>query len=116
MYDLIMEEALGSDLLPRPLDSYEVLILSNLNKLDAYSASLVDNYVSNGGRLLVTGFPGISSGTSLKCLGIKSEPQLYPRSRSTYLKVDEIDKSTLGQEEFQDFDVIMMNSDFLNSS
>ncbi len=122
MYDLIKEETLGSEHLPRQLDSYDVIILSNVTAMNPETISLIDKYVEGGGKLLVTGFPGISGGTgvgdlsediSLQCLGVMPETQLYPQTRSTYLKVDEHDKTALGQEEFRDFDVVMMNSDFL---
>lgn len=120
MYDLIQAQALGSPDLPRDLDDYDLLILSHVTEMDADQISLIDDYVMKGGRLFVTGFPGIYDGSSmgadgirLRCLGVKPGYQLYPNTRSTYLKVDEQDKVGLGRREFGDFDVIMMNSDLL---
>ena len=122
MYDLIQEEALGSDRLPRQLDAYDVIILGNVTGMSHQTMALIDNYVKSGGKVIVTGFPGFSGGTDpgdqtedirLRCLGILPEYQVFPRTRSTYLSIEENDKSALGQEELRDFDVIMMNSEFL---
>jgi hypothetical protein len=120
MYDLIQPHTLGSPDLPRDLDDYDALILSHLTEMDDETISIIDDYVQHGGRLLVTGFPGIldekgrpADGIRLRCLGIKPGYELYHRTRSTYLKVDERDKEGLGQAAFEDFDVIMMNSDLL---
>jgi hypothetical protein len=121
-YDLIQPHALGSADMPRKLDSYDALILSNVNELSGDKISLIDQYVQNGGRLLTTGFPGIYNGEGMKipidtirlrCLGIMPQYQVFPKTRSTYLKVEEKDKPDLGKEEFRDFDAILMNSDFL---
>jgi hypothetical protein len=76
--------------------------------------------VKNGGKLLATGFPGINDriGTPMKkirlqSLGVMADYEMFPKTQSTYLKVSDKDKSVLGQEEFKDFDLIMMNSEFL---
>jgi len=120
MYDLIQTSAVESERAPRKLEDYDALILSNVTNMDDNFISLIDNYVKNGGKLLVTGFPGIDAGgdppTSkirLQSLGVMPECEIFPQTRSTYLKVMENDKTGLGQEEFEDFDLIMMNSRFL---
>ena len=81
---------------------------------------LIDNYVKNGGKLLATGFPGINDeiGTPLnkirlQSLGVMPDYEMFPRTQSTYLKVSDNDRSALGQNEFKDFTLIMMNSGFL---
>jgi hypothetical protein len=122
MYDLIQAPALENGSLPRELDSYDALILSNVTEMDDEFVSLIDHYVKDGGRLLVTGFPGIYDGKDmgnkvdglrLQCLGVMPHYQMFPRTRSTYLTVPEEDKEGLGRMEFKDFDLIMMNSEFL---
>jgi hypothetical protein len=120
MYDLMPSHALGSPDLPGDLNDYDALILSNLTEMDDETIALIDTYVQHGGRLLATGFPGIfdekgtgADGIRLRCLGIKPGYQLFPKTQSTYLKVDEKDKEGLGRTEFGDFDLIMMNSDLL---
>jgi hypothetical protein len=88
--------------------------------LDDNFISLIDNYVKNGGKLLVTGFPGFDTDDGgmvnkigLQSLGVISDLEVFSQPRSTYLKVMENDKIQLGQNELKDFDVIMMNSRFL---
>jgi hypothetical protein len=122
MYDLIQRPAFGKEYFPRRLDSYDVLILSNVTEMEDSYVSLVDDYVKSGGHLLVTGFPGIydgremgieADGIRLQCLGILPEYQMFPKTKSTYLRLEEEDKTELGRDGFEDFDVIMMYSEFM---
>ena len=120
MFDLIQTSAVGSAEIPRKLEEYDALILSNVVNMDDRYISLIDDYVKTGGRLLATGFPGINdgmgapmSGIRLQSLGVVPEYEMFPRTMSTYLKVLDSDVSALGQEEFRDFSLIMMNSGFL---
>jgi hypothetical protein len=146
MYDLIQQSAVGSENAPRRLDYYDALILSNVVDMDDNFVALIDNYVKNGGKILVTGFPGTgiiagtdargpaarnartnTSGASarndekaapiskirLQSLGVAPDYEIFPRTISTYLKVMDNDRADLGQNEFKDFDLIMMNSGFL---
>ena len=120
MFDLIKSSAVGSADAPRQLQYYDALILSNITDMDDNFISLIDNYVKHGGKLLVTGFPGINDGTGtpinkirLQSLGVMPEYEAFPQTQSTYLKVNVRDKSILGQNEFEDFDLIMMYSGFL---
>jgi hypothetical protein len=120
MYDLIQTSAIVSDRLPRKLEDFDALILSNFTNMDDNFISLIDNYVKNGGKLLATGFPGIDTDNGgivnnigLQSLGVISDSEVFSQPRSTYLKVMENDKIQLGQNELKDFDVIMMNSRFL---
>jgi hypothetical protein len=119
-YDLIQQSALGSEEAPHEMGYYDVLILSNVTDMDDNYVSLIDNYVKGGGKILATGFPGINDkiGTSLnkirlQSLGIMPDYELFPQTQSTYLKVMDNDKADLGQNEFKDFDLIMMNSGFM---
>jgi hypothetical protein len=120
MFDLIKPSAVGSKDAPRKLEEYNAIILGNVTDMDDAFISIIDNYVNNGGKLLATGFAGINDeiGTPLnrlrlQSLGVMADYEMFPRTKSTYLKVDENDKSALGEEEFKDFDLIMMYSDFL---
>ena len=120
MFDLIQTSAAGSMKAPRKLEDYDALILGNVTSMDDNFISLIDNYVKNGGKILVTGFPGtdVAEGTPLnkirlQSLGVMPDCEMFPKTRSTYLKVTENDKDDLGHEKFNDFDLIMMNSEFL---
>ena len=82
--------------------------------------ALLDNYVENGGKLLVTGATSANtddgkpvSKIRLKSLGVESGFDVFPQAEATYLKVSEADKRAFGQKEFNDFTLMMMNSRFL---
>lgn len=120
MFDLIKPSVVGSADAPHKLQDYDALILSNIVDMDNNFILLIDNYVKNGGKLLVTGFPGINDGAGtpinkirLQSLGVMPDYEVFAKAQSTYLKVNVNDKSALGQHEFEDFDLIMMYSEFL---
>jgi hypothetical protein len=121
-YHLIPASALGTPGFPHKLTDYEALILANVTEMDESLGIMIDDYVKGGGKLLTTGFPGIFDGTGhgisagtmrLKCLGVSNEYQVLPQTQSTYLSVSPDDKKVLGQKEFEDLDVLLMNSGFL---
>ena len=120
MFDLIRQASVGSPEAPRKLEEYDALILSNVADMDDDFVSIIDNYVKEGGKLLVTGSPGTNDGIGnplkkirLQSLGVMPDYEMFPREQSTYLKVSDNDRSVLGQNEFKDFSLIMMNSGFL---
>jgi hypothetical protein len=118
MYDIINPEQLGSDRTPRKIHDYEVLILNNITNMSDDLIALLDNYVQNGGKLLVTGATSTNDGDGrpmnkirLKSLGVEPEYEVFPQAQATYLKVSENDKQALGQS--KDFTLMMMYSTFL---
>lgn len=120
LFDLIQPSEVGSPDAPHKLEYYDALILGNVSDMDDNFISTIDNYVKNGGKLLATGFPGINDKIGnpmnkirLQSLGVSPDYEMFPKEQSTYLKVSDNDRSVLGQEEFKDFDLIMMNSGFL---
>lgn len=120
MYDVIIPSQLGSDRAPRKLEDYEVLILDDVVNMSDSLCSLLDNYVQNGGKLLVTGATSTNDADGkpmnmirLKSLGVEPDYEVFPQTQSSFLKVSESDKQALGQLEFQDFTLMMMYSGFL---
>ena len=120
MYDVIIPAQLGSERTPRKLEDYDVLILDDITNMSDNLVTLLDNYVQNGGKLLVTGATSTNEGNGmpmneirLKSLGVEPEYEVFPQAQATYLKVSESDKQALGQKEFKDFTLMMMNSRFL---
>ena len=120
MYDVILASEIGSDRAPRKIQDYKVLILDDISDMSESLITLVDNYVQNGGKLLVTGGTSTNDGNGkpmnvirLKSLGVQPEYEVFPQSQSTFLKVSENDKLALGQKEFKDFTLMMMYSKFL---
>jgi len=123
MFDLIFANALGKSAAPRSLESYDAIILSDINNMDDDFISMIDNYVLGGGKIIATGFPGINDafGTPLntirlKSLGVAPDFEKFTKPRSSYLILNEGDRLALGQDEFKDFDLIMMNSEFLKTT
>jgi hypothetical protein len=120
MYDVILASEIGSDNAPRKLQDYDVLILDDIANMSDNLVTLLDNYVQNGGKLLVTGGTSTNDNNGkplnavrLKSLGVQPEYEVFPQSQSTFLKVSEKDKEALGQKEFKDFTLMMMYSKFL---
>ena len=109
MYDIISPALLGSDRMPKKLDDYDLVILGNLKNLSDDLVLLLDKFVSDGGKLLVTGAPDVK----LKSLGIEPEYEVFPQSQATYLKISEDDRLAFGEDEFTDFSLMMMYSDFM---
>ncbi len=118
MYDIINPAFLGTDRTPRKLESYDVLILGDITNMSDNLITLLDTYVQNGGKLLVTGATSTTDSRTmnkirLKSLGVEPEYEVFPQAQATYLKVSESDKKAFGQEEFNHFTLMMMNSRFL---
>ena len=120
MYDIIEPATIGGNSSPRPLQEYDALILGDVPNMADQLADQLDEYVKNGGKLLVTGFSSTNDETGkpmkrvrLKSLGVLPEYELFPQSKSTYLQVSDIDKKTLGTDGFRDVDLVMMYSDFM---
>ena len=120
MYDLIVPSVIGTERLPRKLEEYDVLILAEISSMDTNLINVIDSYVNNGGKILTTGFTSTSDELGkqlntfrLKSLGVNPDYERYARSYSTYLKISDNDKQTLGQHEFKDFGMMMIYSDFM---
>jgi len=120
MYDIIEPSALGTDRTPRKLEQYEALILGDVSGMDDRLITVIDNYVKNGGKILATGFTSTNDASGkplnrirLQSLGVDPSFETFQKSKSTYLKISDNDKSSLGQEDFKDFSIMMLYSDFL---
>ncbi len=120
MYDLLMPQAINSERAPRPLSDYDAIIVGNVRELSANAISHLDRYVNNGGKMLVTGFSGMSGDVEggsvpipFKSLGVEPTYAYFPQQHSTYLNISANDKSSLGEEAFSNIDLMMMYSDFL---
>ena len=120
MYDVIIPSQLGADRTPRRLEDYDVIILDDIVNMSENLVSLLDRYVQNGGKLLVTGATSTSDEKGkklnlirLKSLGVEPGYVVFPQTQSTFLKVADTDKQALGKTDFNDFTLMMMYSQFL---
>jgi hypothetical protein len=120
MFDVLETEAVGSARAPRKLQEYDALILGDVTDMDEEFISVIDNYVKNGGKILATGFTStkdkigaLTNRIRLESLGVMPAYNLFQKTKSTYLKISADDKSALGKKEYEDFDLMMIYSDFL---
>lgn len=120
MFDVIEPSSIGSDRSPRKLDDYDAVILGNVSSMDNNVVAALDEYVKNGGKILATGFTSTSdelgkplNSIRLHSLGVMPSFEVFHQSKSTYLKVSDNDKTVLGKDNFKDFTLMMMYSDFL---
>ena len=120
MFDIIEPPAIGSSRLPKKLEEYDALILGDVTETDDHFIEVINDYVKKGGKILCTGFTSTKDAMGnptnkirLEALGVQQDYESFKQAKSTYLKVTPNDKLALGQKEFQDFDLMMMYSDFL---
>ena len=120
MYDVIILSQLGNPIAPKQLKDYDAIILDDIRNMSDEINTMIDNYVRDGGRILVTGTTSATEEKGipgkrirLKSLGTEGDFEMFPKAQATYLKVSEKDKEALGPEEFKKFTLMMMNSDFL---
>ena len=120
MYDILEPSVAGTERSPQKLEEYDLLIVPDLENMDQRLVNVIDDYVRNGGNILVTGAASTRDGSGkpmnairLQSLGVMPSYEQFNRAKSTYLKVSDADKARLGKEEFKDFSIMMMYSDFL---
>jgi hypothetical protein len=120
MFDVIDPSVVGTERTPRKLEEYDALILGDVRSMDNHLIAAINNYVKNGGKILATGFTSLddslgnpSNSIKLQSLGVRPPFEVFHKSKSTYLKVTENDKTALGEEAFKDFSLMIMYSDFL---
>lgn len=122
MFDLIHGAQLAKRDTPRDIMDYELIILGNVTEMNDEFIDVIDSYVKAGGKVLATGFPGTRDEIGnplnrirLKSLGVSAEYELFTNPSPSYLNVAENDKDILGNDLFEDFDLVMMNSNFLKT-
>lgn len=120
MFDIIDPSVIGTDRIPRKLEEYEALILGDISNMDDGLTAVLDNYVKNGGKILSTGFTSTKdilgkpmNSIRMQSFGVDPSFETFQRAKSTYLKISDTDKKSLGQKEFKDFSIMMLYSDFL---
>lgn len=120
MYDIIEPKTIGQESAPRPLQDYDTIILGDVTNMSDQQTAQLDEYVKQGGKLLVTGFSSTNDETGkpmnairLQSLGVSTDYDVFPRTNSTYLQLSNKDKQALGTNQFKDLDLLMLYSDFL---
>jgi len=120
MFDIIDPSIIGTDRIPRKLEEYEALILGDVSNMEDGLIAILDNYVMEGGKILSTGFTSTKDALGkpmnsirMQSFGVDPSFETFHRAKSTYLKILDHDKASLGQTEFKDFSIMMLYSDFL---
>ena len=113
LFDVMEHFSLGTELMPRSLTSYDVLILPDIKRLSKMQCSLIDSFVQNGGNLLATGLTSTQdeignpmNKVRLKSLGVNPEFKPFEKVQGTYFRIFDRDKEVLGKAAFKDFDLI----------
>jgi hypothetical protein len=113
LFDVMEHWCIDTDDVPRKIESYEVVVLPDISRLSEAQCSLLDNYVEQGGKLLVTGFTSTKdelgnplSKLRLKSLGVKPDYKSFDKEQGTYFRIFEKDKIRLGNQSFQYLDLL----------
>ncbi|MBW8002348.1 MAG: hypothetical protein FVQ80_10055 [Planctomycetes bacterium] len=119
LFDVISQKALDSDT-PRKLESYQLIILPDIQNLSDEMCKRLDEYVKGGGKILATGRTSTANelgndrgSLGLKSAGIKEGFKVRPQTKGTYLRIRDEDKNMLGRKSLRDLDIAYLTSDFL---
>ena len=113
LFDVMEHWCINTEDVPREIESYEVILLPDIASLSDAQCQKLDNYVANGGKLLVTGFTSTKdeignplSKIRLNSLGVEPEFQPFKKEQGTYYRIFEKDKKRLGNAVFNHFDLV----------
>ncbi len=102
LFDVMEHWRITDEDLPRELTDYQLVILPGIERMSEEACDLVDEYVSGGGKILVTGFTSTSDEIGnplerfrLNSLGVEAEFERFPKTQGCYFRIFEIDKSQL---------------------
>lgn len=113
LFDVMEHWCLNSDDVPRELDSYEVIVLPEIDRLSDEECARLDKYVDSGGKLLVTGFASTRDEIGnplnrirLESLGVKPEYKEFDKVEGTFFRIFEKDKDRLKSDVLKDLDLV----------
>jgi len=113
LFDVMEHWCMSTEEVPREIESYDVIVLPDIRRLSEEQCAKLDQYVKNGGKLLVTGFTSTKdeignpmNSIRLKSLGVLSEYETFDKVQGTYFRIFEKDKERLGRDLFNGFDLV----------
>ncbi|WP_297088344.1 beta-galactosidase trimerization domain-containing protein [uncultured Draconibacterium sp.] len=119
-FDVMFAEGLLSGKSPKSINDYKLIIVTDHPNMSDELVIRLDEYVENGGKMIVTGLTSTNdekrrplNKIRLKSLGVESEYNLRKKANSNYLKIEEQDKIRLGRESYKDMELAYIHSDFL---
>jgi len=110
LYEILAQSHITFDLVSlnrSDIFNYQTLIVPDGVKLPVDKKSRLDEYVKNGGRLLITG----KVIDSLQCLGVKKAGDIIPSKSGTYLRIRAEDKIRLAQPVFDKLDLVFLKGE-----
>jgi len=113
LFDVMEHWCINTDEVPREIESYEVVIMPDITSLSDAQCQKLDNYVSNGGKLLVTGFTSTNDEIGnplnkirLNSLGVEPEFKSFNKEQGTFFRIFEKDKKRFNSPVFDNFDLV----------
>jgi hypothetical protein len=113
LFDVMEHWCINTADVPREMESYEVVVMPDITSLSDVQCQKLDNYVDNGGKLLVTGFTSTKDeiGNPLNkirvnSLGAEPEYKTFNKEQGTFFRVFEKDKKRLGNPVLEHFDLV----------
>ncbi|MFC1552244.1 alpha-amylase family protein [Candidatus Latescibacterota bacterium] len=107
----------------REIEDYKVVILPDIQALSDNACRRLDEYVKNGGKILVTGYTSTKdelgnpmNSIRLNSLGAGPDYTVLEKTKGRYFKIRPSDKTHLTDPMFEDLDIVYLNGDFLESS
>jgi len=117
-FDVMEHWRITDNDLPRALSDYRLLIMPGIERMSQEACELVDHYVSDGGKVLATGFTSTADeiGTPLdrfrlNSLGVEAEFERVPKTQGTYFRIFEEDKSLLRTDVLSYLDLVYVWED-----
>jgi len=113
LFDVMEHWCINTEDIPRPIESYNVIVLPDISRLSDEQCAKLDKYVENGGKLLVTGFTSTKDEIGnplnkirLKSLGVATEYESFEKIQGTYFRIFDKDKTQLGSPILQNLDLV----------
>jgi hypothetical protein len=90
------------------LQRYKTIVVPNSGRINEQDVRALDQYVKNGGHLLLSG----KMPDGMDCFGKTRLKKTWPQRHSMYLRIGEDDKAALAMEALKDFDVTHLRGAF----
>jgi hypothetical protein len=104
--------------LPRALPDYRLVILPGIERMTPKACKLVDSYVSDGGKILATGFTSTTDEIGnplnqfrLNSLGVEPGFERVPKTQGCYFRIFPIDKTLLQNRLLEYLDLVYVWED-----
>ena len=111
LFQILSENHVSFDLTTLDYDRlkrHSLVIVPDAGKLNLSQCSALDKYVSNGGKLFLTG----KLPAGLKCIGSIEYTNTRPTERGAYIRIRPEDRARLDQPDLEKFDLVFLRSPF----